>query len=484
MLNELETAAPLALSIGLTYLVHSTIIALCALIVCRMVRRLSVKEYLWKWALLVPFLTTSVQWQFSSGVQVKLPGRPLSANSLATTSLESPSAFSPIERQNGSPAGVAANSSTEIIPVVDATNQPSKRFIKNTVPQIPTVSKTAQPTRKRSGVFTLVTAAISIAVLLLGRSIVLSLRLFIWSRRKTFPANKRLRESVHAFARSHGIVRKVRIGTAAVPEPCSHGLLRWSIVFPISCESGLTDTELEALVAHEFAHLVRRDPVWLWVFRLISNITWFQPCNRMIGRRLREISELRCDEWAVETGITPLALARCLTAIAERLQQTHSHPLVATAVGTRSRLAQRIERLVMARPLIERSSRIRSASGGMMLLAATVFLAFYLPRAAADTPPRPETSDFVSLTDERPTEKVTSEEPGNPLTDSRTNQPDNSLLKRFRTIARDIQRVDRLLEKDSDHELRRFANRLRSKLQHIENEISRRPAILQPTGDN
>ncbi|HEX3126343.1 MAG TPA: M56 family metallopeptidase [Thermoanaerobaculia bacterium] len=114
-----------------------------------------------------------------------------------------------------------------------------------------------------------------------------------------------------------GMAPLVRLTCSSrVSVPVALGVLRPEICVPPRALSHLEPEQQEGMLAHELAHLVRRDPFWLAFSRLLSSVLFFQPLNRVAGRRLRELSERLCDEWAVERTGRPLSLARCLAEVA------------------------------------------------------------------------------------------------------------------------------------------------------------------------
>jgi hypothetical protein len=96
----------------------------------------------------------------------------------------------------------------------------------------------------------------------------------------------------------------------------------------------------------QLAHLSRHDPAWLLLARILECVLFFQPLNVLARRQLQEIAELRCDDWAVERTGRPVALARCLTQVAEwGLEKPY--PLAALSMaGSGSQLGQRVRRLL------------------------------------------------------------------------------------------------------------------------------------------
>jgi hypothetical protein len=123
-------------------------------------------------------------------------------------------------------------------------------------------------------------------------------------------------------------------------------LFRWTIVLPEDALRTFEPSELYALLAHEAAHLVRGDAVWLWIGRIICSCFAIQPLNFVARREWRRSSEMLCDEWAVRHSASGLALARCLTRVAESNSLAAPRLAALWALGTPSHLSQRVERLL------------------------------------------------------------------------------------------------------------------------------------------
>ena len=118
----------------------------------------------------------------------------------------------------------------------------------------------------------------------------------------------------------------------------------------------LTPNELEGMLAHEVAHLVRRDPQWLVAARVIETVLFVQPLNRLARYRLQEVAEFLCDDWAVSRMSQPVTLAKCLAAVAEwvgRAPRVHAprlQPMSAMVESAGSPLVRRVGRILSPRP--------------------------------------------------------------------------------------------------------------------------------------
>ena len=144
-----------------------------------------------------------------------------------------------------------------------------------------------------------------------------------------------------------GIRRRATLFSSSVySEPVAFGVFRWRIVLPDGLEKDFPRGELQALLAHELAHLVRGDALWVWIGHVLCSLLAFQPLNFLARRRWRRAAEFQCDDWAVRHSVPPLALARCLTRVAERRQSRRACAAALSAVGAKSSLSSRVERLV------------------------------------------------------------------------------------------------------------------------------------------
>ena len=157
------------------------------------------------------------------------------------------------------------------------------------------------------------------------------------------------------------------------------------ICLPSRALSELDPVRLESILAHELAHLVRRDPTWLTVARVIEALFFFQPLNILARRRMQESAEFASDAWASVRVSRPLDLAHCLARVAEWTIAAPRLPVPAMAERWGAVLVRRVERLTTGRVIPEETPGRALRLMGASALVALILLA---PRAAigADTP--------------------------------------------------------------------------------------------------
>ncbi|MEW6744215.1 MAG: M56 family metallopeptidase [Planctomycetota bacterium] len=127
-----------------------------------------------------------------------------------------------------------------------------------------------------------------------------------------------LRQYGGELARRLGISRAVCIlqsGLALVPTVV--GWLRPVILVPASAMTGLTPTQLRAVIAHELAHVCRHDFAVNLLQAIFETLLFYHPAVWWLSRRLRVEREYCCDDLAVKACGNALVYARALSELAE-----------------------------------------------------------------------------------------------------------------------------------------------------------------------
>jgi beta-lactamase regulating signal transducer with metallopeptidase domain len=230
---------------------------------------------------------------------------------------------------------------------------------------------------------------------LLGGLLGLALFLFAWRRisdrlagRETVREGPAL-ESLARLARAAGLVRPPRLSVSRhLRSPATVGVFLPQICVPRRALAELNAEQQEALVAHELAHILRRDPLWFFACGLLERVLFFQPLNRVARLELQECAEFLSDDWAAQATRNELGLARCLTEVATWVLDLRPVVAVVPMASRNSRLAARIARLLdRGRQPQDHGARKCGLACGALSIAAGVLV---LPGAAAipkATPP-------------------------------------------------------------------------------------------------
>jgi len=99
--------------------------------------------------------------------------------------------------------------------------------------------------------------------------------------------------------------------------PTVVGVIRPTILLPISILSGLTPDQVEVLLAHELAHIRRCDHLINTLQRLIEAFLFFHPGVWYVSRRIRVERENCCDDMVLPAGSRPTDYATSLLRLAE-----------------------------------------------------------------------------------------------------------------------------------------------------------------------
>src|SRR5205807_1804659 len=87
------------------------------------------------------------------------------------------------------------------------------------------------------------------------------------------------------------------VGTMASPAVAC--LFRPVLLWPKGLEERLPPAGCDAVLAHELAHLKRRDHWVRWLETAAAVLHWWNPLFRLVRRRLRAEAELACDALAL-----------------------------------------------------------------------------------------------------------------------------------------------------------------------------------------
>jgi beta-lactamase regulating signal transducer with metallopeptidase domain len=319
---------------GITYLVHSSLLIAAVWIASRFVRSTSARETFWKIALIAPLLTASVQ------TNVPLPhATPARITLPAATALSTaPAAFQPTET-------IDETRRTEIAPL----------------------HRSPDPRTLIIGVW-LAGAALMLLRLFAGRA---------WFARALRDRVELLREHdrlarLRAAMACRPLVRLTESSAVGSPIAMSQFTSGWEIVVPRVTFARLSDEQKETILAHEIAHLLRRDLLWLLGGELIKALLFLQPLNWIAQKKMKECAEFLCDDLAVRHTSNPRALAETLAELATAF--TPMPRAVAAMAEGGSNLMARVARVLSMHGDRERplrlASRIAIGAGAVVALAA------------------------------------------------------------------------------------------------------------------
>lgn len=189
----------------------------------------------------------------------------------------------------------------------------------------------------------------------------------------------RLQEEIAATLGMSAPLARV-LETDAVRVPVAFGLGNGCVLLPAGWREW-DDEQLRAALAHEMAHLRRKD----WAVRLWSlaarSVFWFHPLSWWLERRLSALAEMCCDEEGARAIGNPDRYAEIVLEFARVAAPMRGQLVLAGMAMTRtgerkSLMHQRLERILAA----DRAGR---GVPGKSTLAAIVLLALFAVWAAS-----------------------------------------------------------------------------------------------------
>lgn len=189
------------------------------------------------------------------------------------------------------------------------------------------------------------------------------------------PIGKHLQERAEQLARRMGITRPVRVvESARIPVPLVVGWLQATVLFPASALTGLSPRQLEAILAHELAHIRRQDYLVNALQMILETLLFYHPATWWISEHIRNERENCCDDLAIQLCGDRMMYARALAA----LEDLRDAPVSLAMAADGGHLLSRIRR-ILGKPSRTRFSPLHTGGSAMLCLVSFAFLAWLTP---------------------------------------------------------------------------------------------------------
>jgi GWxTD domain-containing protein len=220
----------------------------------------------------------------------------------------------------------------------------------------------------------------------------LNIGLLVARRMKTIatqPASIELQLLFQQLKNRLGITRTIKLANSALVQvPTVIGWLRPVVLVPVGCLTGLAPTQIEAILAHELAHIQRHDYLVSVLQSFVEAMLFYHPAVWWASKQVRREREDCCDDLAVRTSGDSFAYAKALSILEEHRS---SYPAVSLGANGGA-LVMRIKRL-----LGYKETPAFSQLAGMALLTVVVAAAACgigtFARAQAATNKQPSAED-------------------------------------------------------------------------------------------
>ncbi len=172
--------------------------------------------------------------------------------------------------------------------------------------------------------------------------------------------------ALESLKRRLGVSQTVRLCVSAMAQvPAVVGWARPCILLPLTALTGLSESHLRAILAHELEHIRRHDDLVNLLQTAVETLLFYHPAVWWVGRQIRQEREHCCDDIAVAVCGDPIEYASALTDL-EEIRGRIPEPALAANGGD---LLRRVRRLLGER---DRDSR---PLGALVAAALAMFLA-------------------------------------------------------------------------------------------------------------
>ncbi len=200
-------------------------------------------------------------------------------------------------------------------------------------------------------------------------------------KRGASPAGAELEDIVRGLKRKLRVSAPVRLCTSAMVQvPTAIGWLRPYILLPVTALTGLSETQIAAILAHELAHIRRHDYIVNLLQTAVETVLFYHPAVWWVGRQMRLEREHCCDDMAVAVCGNAFEYASALAEM-EQIRDRIPAPALAATGGD---LLGRIRRVLGREDHTSRSLG-GIAAAVLALSMATAIVSLYA--APQEAPP-------------------------------------------------------------------------------------------------
>lgn len=145
----------------------------------------------------------------------------------------------------------------------------------------------------------------------------------------------------------------------------------------------LDDEELEGVIAHELAHVKRRDNLVAFALGLIRDVAFFVPGVRWAVRQLHAERELAADQLAVHVTGRPAALASGLLRVVDLVEAPAARDVACASLVPHGTVVGRVQLLIDDRPAAGPGRGTLELSALTLAVALAVVAGARIPTALA-----------------------------------------------------------------------------------------------------
>ena len=162
---------------------------------------------------------------------------------------------------------------------------------------------------------------------------------------KVCAAGNRWDEKISQLAKRMGVKQTVGLLQSGIAQvPMAVGYFKPLVLIPLGLLNGLSDSEVEAILCHELAHIKRRDYLVNLFQSFIEIIFFFNPAVLWVSKLIRNERENCCDDLAVQHMDDKRNYVKALITCQEF--QLNAPRFAMAVTGKKNHLFQRISRML------------------------------------------------------------------------------------------------------------------------------------------
>ena len=138
----------------------------------------------------------------------------------------------------------------------------------------------------------------------------------------------------------------IKIGLSnQIDAPITFGWLNPIVLLPIAICNQLTTKEIETILMHEIAHILRKDYIINIIISLNQTILFFNPFSILLNKEMSLQREIACDLMVIKNNPEKVEYMNALLKIAEHVNNriSKSNTLTMGIFGSQSELLKRIQ---------------------------------------------------------------------------------------------------------------------------------------------
>ncbi len=199
--------------------------------------------------------------------------------------------------------------------------------------------------------------------------------IYYLKNRLNFPADEFWQDMLDGLRRRAAVQKSVElVESALVRSPLVVGYLKPMILFPLGAINRLQAAEVEAILAHELAHVLRHDYVFNMLQSLVEALFYYHPAVWWLSAQVRTERENCCDDLAIELCGNSLTYAKSLVSIQEMAYFAPQMAMAFAGNNKKNQLLLRVQRILQSPQ--NRTNIMEKLVSTCLLLGVMVFLSF------------------------------------------------------------------------------------------------------------